>query len=157
MSTRPNLDELREALRAEVGRYSKVFIIIDALDELVEQDRGRLIKEVQSLANVGLLVTSRPLAVIEQILLGEMSIDIRAHEEDVRKYVKHRIDILDKSRASIFAGGEETKDKISTNVRGMCVYPFVVAYSLFTTSTQVFTGEIAHGHLRRKDYYQGCS
>ncbi|KIM87085.1 hypothetical protein PILCRDRAFT_64497, partial [Piloderma croceum F 1598] len=119
MSTRPNLDELKEVLRMEVDRYSKVFIIIDALDELVERGRGRLIKEVQSLANVRLLITSRPLAVIEQILLGEKSIDIRAHEEDVRKYVKHRIDILDKSRASIFAGGEEVKDKICINVRDM--------------------------------------
>ena len=122
--TVPTLDELRDALRQEIRRFSKVFIIVDAPDEPVERDRHRLIKDVQSLANtVRLMVTSRPLALIEQIFLGEKSVDIRASEQDVRNYVQHRLDIMDKSRASIFAGADEIKEKISINVRGMYVCP----------------------------------
>jgi hypothetical protein len=123
--TRPNLDELRETLREEVQRFSRAFVIIDALDELVEQDRHRLIKEVQSMGNtVRLMVTSRELTSIEPIFLGAKSIDIRARKEDLRKYIKRRIGVLSSLRSSVFAGVDEIEEKISTNVRGMYVYPF---------------------------------
>src|SRR5882672_9098600 len=38
-ATYPSLKELTEALRMEVGRYSRVFVIVDALDELDEIHR----------------------------------------------------------------------------------------------------------------------
>ena len=85
-----------------VGRYSKVFIMIDALDELVEHNRGHLINNIQSLAiTVNLMVTSRPLASIGPFFRDAKSIDIRANEQDVRKYIKHRI--LNNARLSLLA------------------------------------------------------
>jgi hypothetical protein len=129
-ATRPCLSELTEVLRKEVGRYSKAFIIIDALDELIERDRGHLIKEVQSLPNtVNLMVTSRPLLSIEQILSGAKSKEIRADERDVRTYINHYI--RHEPRLSLLIGAEETlhkdiADKISINVRGMYVYPLLI-------------------------------
>lgn len=126
-ATNPSLNEIMDVLRKEIGRYSKVFIIIDALDELVEQNRGHLISNIQSLGNtVNLMVTSRPLSSIGPIFRGAKSIDIRANDQDVRKYIKHRI--LDNSRLSLLVGAEGTlhesiSDKISTNVGGMYVRP----------------------------------
>jgi hypothetical protein len=126
-ATSPSLNELMETLRKEVGRYSKVFIIIDALDELVEHNRGHLINYVQSLSNtVNLMVTSRPLSSNGPIFRGAKSIDIRANEQDVREYIKHRI--LDSSRLSDLVEAKDTLrecilDKVSTNAGGMYVRP----------------------------------
>jgi len=89
--THPSLGELTETLRNGVERSGKVFIIIDALDELVEHDHWHLVKEVQSLDPiVNLMVTSRPLSSIVQMFEGMKSIDIRANEKDVRKYLEQR-------------------------------------------------------------------
>ena len=56
--TRPAHDEFTKALRAEIARYSKIFIVVDAVDELAERDQGYLITELRSLANVvNLMVT----------------------------------------------------------------------------------------------------
>ena len=89
--THPSLGELTETLRKGVERFGKVFVIIDALDELVEHDRWHLVKEVQSLGpTVNLMVTSRPLSSIVQMFEGMKSIDIRANEKDVRKYLEQR-------------------------------------------------------------------
>jgi hypothetical protein len=133
-ATRPNLGELREKLRKQVEEYSKIFVIIDGLDELVEQHRHRLIKEVQSMANtVKLMVTSRSLPSIEQIFLGKQRIlDICASEQDVKKYVKDRIDNMDGPHASIFKGVENICDKIVTKIQGMyvCPFSFVTYHSL---------------------------
>ena len=126
-ATRPNLGELREKLRKEVEGYSKIFVIIDALDELVEQHRHRIIKEVQSMAKtVKLMVTSRSLPSIEQIFLGKQCTkDVRASEQDVEKYVKDRIDNMDGPHASIFKGVKNiVYDAIVTNIQGMYVCPF---------------------------------
>ncbi|KIM89024.1 hypothetical protein PILCRDRAFT_812910 [Piloderma croceum F 1598] len=37
--TRPELNNLTEILRLEIGTYSRVFIVVDALDELSEHDQ----------------------------------------------------------------------------------------------------------------------
>jgi len=126
--THPSLGELTGTLRKEVERFGKVFIIIDALDELVEHDRWHLVKEVQSLGpTVNLMVTSRPLSSIVQMFEGTRSIDIRANEQDVREYLEQRID--HKSIFSHVVKADKTLrkdiiDKISTNARGMYVCSF---------------------------------
>ena len=66
-STRPTLDELTTALKSEIGAYSKVFIVIDALDEYPEDNgiRLNLLKALRSLVGtVNLMVTSRDLSSI---------------------------------------------------------------------------------------------
>ena len=66
--------------------------MIDVLDELVEHNCGHLINNIQSLAiTVNLMIMSRPLASIGPFFQDAKSIDIRANEQDVRKYIKHPI------------------------------------------------------------------
>src|SRR3984957_19838431 len=62
--TRPTRDQLTEVLISEIRTYSKVFIIIDALDECREDDatRAMLLRTLRSLPEqVNLMVTSRNL------------------------------------------------------------------------------------------------
>jgi len=127
-ATYPLLLELMEVLRMEVGRYSRVFVIVDALDELDEHHRVRLIKSIQSLSNtVNLMVTSRPLPPIEAISQGAKSMQISASAHNVRAYIQHCIQ--QEPRLMLFAGErgelqESIVDKISGNVQGMFVYSF---------------------------------
>jgi hypothetical protein len=129
-ATSPSIGELTETLSKEVGRRNKVFVIIDALDELVERDRGSLISKVQSLGDaVKLMVTSRPLSSIGRIVGNAKSIDIRADDQDVREYVKHCI--LLRSHFSLVVETDETlcediMDGISANVHGMYGRPFLL-------------------------------
>lgn len=92
--TSPTPTELLGALKSEIGAFSKVFIIVDALDECSEDNnrRANLLDALLSLPkNVKLLVTSRPLPTIEIDLEGIARLDIRADDKDVRMYVKGRI------------------------------------------------------------------
>ena len=63
----PNCEELKKAFQSEIGT-STVFVVVDALDECPECDQELLISELQSLAStLHLMVTSRPLPLIEQL------------------------------------------------------------------------------------------
>jgi hypothetical protein len=86
--------ELLTELKLEIGVYSKVFIIVDALDECPEDEgrRANLLRALLSLPKmVNLMVTSRPLATFETDLKGMTRLDILADDRDVRMYVEGRI------------------------------------------------------------------
>lgn len=70
-STFPALDKVSKILHSEMDRYSKVFIVIDALDECADDDRAReiLLSELNALQTthpMNSMVTSRPILKIEQ-------------------------------------------------------------------------------------------
>jgi len=89
----PSLDVIRAALTSETGTYSKVFVIVDALDECPEGGiRESLLEELRALAhNVRLLVTSRDIPSIAQHFHGAKRLDIFADDRDVQEYVRGRI------------------------------------------------------------------
>ena len=92
--TSPTFIDLLSTLKLEIRGFSKVFVIVDALDECPEDD-GRwtnLLNALLSLpGTVKLLVTARPLATIKGDFEGMASLDIRADDKDMRMYVKGRI------------------------------------------------------------------
>lgn len=92
--TRPELDELSRLLHQEAQRYSRVFIVIDALDECPEFDRWKLIAEVLKLPEdkVRLFCTSRHITSIENDFETAARLEIKATDEDVERYVVGRID-----------------------------------------------------------------
>ena len=96
--TRPTLDELSKLLQLEVRRISKVFIIVDALDECPESNRTRksFLAEIRKLQpTVHLLITSRHIPAIEREFETAAKIEIRASDEDVRKRLESRIESED--------------------------------------------------------------
>jgi uncharacterized protein with ATP-grasp and redox domains len=84
----PRLTNLIETLRSEIQTYSKVFFVLDALDECLEDYQRGLIDELESISStVYLMVTSRPLDLIKQQFQGACHLDINATDGDVWKYI----------------------------------------------------------------------
>ena len=94
--SRPTINELSKILQSEISRLSEVFILVDAMDECSVNNytREELLTTLQrllELPNVRLMITSRPVASIEAHLQGMTHLEIRAADEDIRKYIENRI------------------------------------------------------------------
>ena len=90
--TRPSFDDISRTLSSIVTIYSRVFIIVDALDECRVSDgcRATFLSEIfrlQTNCTVNLFATSRLIPEIKENFKGRMSLEIRANEEDVRRYL----------------------------------------------------------------------
>lgn len=91
-NTPPTLNEVQKILQSEIARYSKIFVVIDALDEYPEGDRSTLLKKLRELRpTINLLVTSRYLDAIANEFVGSPQLEIGANVEDVRAYIVGRI------------------------------------------------------------------
>ncbi|KAF3312792.1 hypothetical protein TWF173_006825 [Orbilia oligospora] len=120
--TRPLFTEISEALRSVVTQYSRVFIVLDALDETNGGCHGKLLSEVFSLTRecgVSFLVTSRPIPDITKRFIGCMSIAIEAQEQDVRRYLEGRMQELPSFVQDNPDLQEEIKASIAKSVQGM--------------------------------------
>src|SRR3984957_17434620 len=116
---RPTLDQLTEVLISEIRTYSKVFIIVDALDECREDDgtRARLLKVLRSLPQqVNLMVTSRNLLSIGRDFVGAKRLHIRAKDDDMRAYIEGRIALGPRHLKKL---QEAIVNKIVENAKGM--------------------------------------
>ena len=99
--SRPNLDEILEVLQSEVGRFSKVFIVLDALDECINSHDtkdvlGSSLRDLTSKADVNLLVTSRFIPEATCVFEDCHQLEIRAEVEDVKTYVLGNLSRLPK-------------------------------------------------------------
>ena len=92
--TRASLGEIVKGLHSTIRLYSRVFIIIDALDEChVSYGRNRLLSEAFGLqihAQVNLFATSRFVPEVTSQFEGSISKEIRA-DDDVLRYVNERM------------------------------------------------------------------
>ncbi|KAK2805838.1 hypothetical protein FQN51_008612 [Onygenales sp. PD_10] len=124
--TRPLYDELSIALDSTLSRYSKTFIVADALDEADEAASQVLstLMELQSRHHIRLLVTSRFVPEITAKFNNSPWLEIRANDDDVEKYVQDQI----KQRLPYVAKDSELRteviNKITKAVDGM----FLLAY-----------------------------
>ena len=97
--TRPSSSEISTNLRSVAAMYSKVFIVVDALDEcqVVDGSRKCLLIEIfnlQTNSNVSFLATSRHIPDIIDNFQDEMQLDVRATEEDIRRYLDGQSSLL---------------------------------------------------------------
>ena len=91
---RPTLAECANLLQSEVRGFSKIFIVIDALDDCPESNGTRMsfLMEIRKLQpNIHLLVTSRYIPSIEREFEKAARLEICASDGDVRKYLECRI------------------------------------------------------------------
>ena len=89
--TRPSVTEFSRLLRSEIRQFSKVFIVVDALDEYSEDNgtREHFLAGVRNLLPmIRLLVTSRYLANIEHEFRDTPRLEIRASEPDIKRYIE---------------------------------------------------------------------
>jgi len=126
--TRPSIDELLRALHSVATIYSKVFLIIDALDECQDHNGCRTkflsaIFSLQGKTGANLLATSRLLPEIAEKFKGGISLEIRATDEDVRTYLDQH---LSSPRRAFLRDSpdlqEEIKAGIVKAVKGMYVH-----------------------------------
>ncbi|KAL7906419.1 hypothetical protein GGI35DRAFT_458100 [Trichoderma velutinum] len=121
---RPSLDEISKELKSIAVLYSKVFIIVDALDECQASDgcRSTFLSEIFSLqekSGVNLFVTSRFIPEITEKIERSVSLEIRASEHDVRKYMDGQISRLPSFVQRHSDLQEEIKTGIANAVDGM--------------------------------------
>lgn len=90
--TQPSFDEISKTFQFVIAIFSRVFIIIDALDEcqMTNGCRTRLLTEIfltQAKSNINVFATSRFLPEITERFEKSISLEIRASKEDVRRYL----------------------------------------------------------------------
>lgn len=91
--TTPSLLEYSEMLRLQIPKFSKLLIVIDALDECLDGDRAVFLDEMQNLSPAPyLLVTSRHIPTVERSFRQATTLEIEAKEEDVRAYLETWLD-----------------------------------------------------------------
>ncbi|KAF5260565.1 hypothetical protein FOXYS1_8787 [Fusarium oxysporum] len=122
--TRPSLQELGRVLQEVAATYSRVYIVLDALDECETTD-GTLpnfiqqVLDLQSATSTNILATSRYIPEIKEKFRKAVSLKIRASEPDVRRYLAGRM-----SQLPVFVQNkpelqEEIKTRILESVQGM--------------------------------------
>ncbi|KAI1135672.1 hypothetical protein F5Y05DRAFT_167876 [Hypoxylon sp. FL0543] len=113
--SRPSEDELLEALRSITTLYSRVFIIVDALDECETSQREKLLSglfDLQEEQGVNILATSRFIPEIVGRFTSCKSLEIRASEEDVRIYLEGHM----KQLPSFVHGDADIRHQIITTI-----------------------------------------
>lgn len=119
-NTKPELPELLAALSADLKDFSRIFLVIDALDEYSETEgsRNSLLQSLRTMGgNASLLVTSRDILSVANIMDGALRLDIIAHDQDIRSYIRHRISCS--PRRAIKDLVEDVERTVSESVKGM--------------------------------------
>jgi hypothetical protein len=95
--TRPQIKELSSVLQSVVGNYSKVYVVLDALDECPEQNRTRsqllgICRDLQQQSGLHLMVTSRRISGIVEEFKDVPLVDVRASNLDLKRFVIGNVD-----------------------------------------------------------------
>ena len=127
--TRPSLDEISRSLQAVTTLYSRVFIIVDTLNECQISDSCRQIflsglLNLQEKYGANLFATSRPISSIEKEFEGNIILEIRASKEDVRRYLEGHMFLLPGFVVRSLELQEEIKTRIVKAVDRMYVAYF---------------------------------
>jgi len=122
--TRPSTDELKGALQSIADSYSRVFVVVDALDECQMSDGccERFIEDcfaLQGRCHANLFMTSRFLPEITEKFNNASTFEIRAAPEDVEKYLAGQVVRLPKVVRKDSKVQEEIKNAIVDAVDGM--------------------------------------
>ncbi|UPK95610.1 hypothetical protein LCI18_006545 [Fusarium solani-melongenae] len=117
-----SISEVRELLHSVALNFSRLFIVVDALDEGQQHVCNGLLSEIFDLQRscvTNVFATSRHIPAIEARFKGASTLEIRACDEDVRKYVDDNIDRLPGFVQENSGLREEIKDGIINAVDGI--------------------------------------
>jgi predicted PilT family ATPase len=94
--TRPSLEEISRTIYSVTVKYSRVSILVDALDECRESEncRRKFLSEIFSLqarCGINIFATSRMNGEIEKLFTNAISLEIRATDHDVKIYLDERM------------------------------------------------------------------
>jgi len=125
INIRPSLAEISKALAVVTASYSRIFIIVDALDEPADDSRRMLLSKIFDLqrnCKASLFATSRFITEIEDRFKGSIVKEIRAASEDIHRYLAWQV-----------CGGtpgtaKSVSDTIIGAVDGMCETPILAQF-----------------------------
>ena len=122
--TKPSLDEIFGVLREVVAKYTTVYILVDALDECRDRDgtRSRFLarlRELQAGQDIRLIATSRFIPEVEVEFQTAVRLEVRASNEDVRRFVAGQIYRLPRCIQRDPALQKTVEEKIPETVDGM--------------------------------------
>lgn len=121
------LPDILGVLKEEASLHPRLLIIIDALDECPEDVRAGVCAMAENLGpHVQLLITSRNLDIIGQMVDGASRLDIEAHAGDIESYIREKISVsgtrlngLIKRKNDL---AKEIVEKVAKKADGMCVF-----------------------------------
>ncbi|KAL9076997.1 MAG: hypothetical protein Q9161_000630 [Pseudevernia consocians] len=90
--TRPELEEIGTMLKILLAEFRQAYVIVDALDELPASHQVRQIlltnlRSLQKAHKINFMMTSRFIPQIDHELPASMFLEIRASNEDIKRYV----------------------------------------------------------------------
>lgn len=124
MQKKPQIEELRVVLRTVAKLFSRVYLVVDALDEWqnTEGDRSSMLNELlvlQAETYLNLFATSRPVGDIEKYFSGLPAIDISASQEDIALYIEGHRNLLPEFVIQTPGLLETIKETLSEASQGM--------------------------------------
>ncbi|KAJ7287134.1 ankyrin repeat-containing domain protein [Mycena rebaudengoi] len=122
--TRPSVQEIDNVFRSVIAEYSKVYLVIDALDEYPDDQRHWLLNHLATLGpKTNVMLTSRPHITLNPTLFPEIhTLEICATEDDICRYVDSHIQMSPRLSRHVQSRPElhqEIEAKILHNVEGM--------------------------------------
>jgi hypothetical protein len=90
--TRPTLEGLSSVLQSVLTNYSKVYVVVDALDECLEQNGTRsqlleICRDLQQQTGLRLMATSRHIPDIVEEFKDTPLVEVRASNSDLKRFV----------------------------------------------------------------------
>ncbi|KAF3185298.1 hypothetical protein TWF788_004617 [Orbilia oligospora] len=130
---RPSRAQIMNSIHVISAAYSRMFIVIDALDEYEEYSEFlEKIFEIYERQQLSIFATSRHIPGIRDKFKGKESCtecEIRASDEDVRRYLEGQI--LRLGTKAVKSNKEIIKNSIVGLVQGMASYRFLLAHLYF--------------------------
>ncbi|OOO07983.1 Ankyrin repeat-containing domain-containing protein [Aspergillus oryzae] len=122
--SRPSHEGILSTLYSVAASYSRLFILIDALDEcqVSNEDRERFLRivfGVQERTKANILVTSRFVHEIEKRFGESIRLEIRASDMDVQRYIEQRLQSFPSFVLHNPALQAEIKTNLARAVEGM--------------------------------------
>ncbi len=127
--TQPSLEEIHKSLQLVIALYSRVFIVVDALDECQISDDCRSnfisnIFDLQATTGANIFATSRFIPEITERFNGRggIQLEIRASDQDVQRYIDGHISQLPDFVLESSDLQNKIKTEITKAVDGMYVF-----------------------------------
>ena len=122
--TRPSLDDIGDMLKVTATDFRQIYVVVDALDELPVSHRAcqnllANLRSLQEAQNVSFMMTSRFIPQIDHELQDSLFLEIRANNEDIKKYIYGRICDLTTSAQNNLILQDDIANSIVDVVDGM--------------------------------------
>ncbi|UKZ55877.1 hypothetical protein TrVGV298_009701 [Trichoderma virens] len=126
--TRPSLEDIVGALQSVAAFYLRVYIVVDALDECQSSEgcRTEFLKEIfdlQKTSGANLFTTSRFIPEIVNSFSEHPSLEIRASEEDIKRYLDRHI----KHLSGFAEWNQQLRDEVTKVILGAVDGMFLLA------------------------------